>query len=184
MLCDRHPNLLAIILDGATKEYFVWGLRIGFITYGLQCKGDPAPIYDALERKTAGCVRGNISNASHLGQTLMLQAIKDPSHEPQKQAKFEILKARALKVKSVLADAKYKNAWDVYPFNSGYFMCLKLKTVEAEPLRVHLLDQYGVGLIALGKHDLRVAFSCIDESQIQELFDLVLQGVGVLEKSR
>jgi aspartate/methionine/tyrosine aminotransferase len=184
LLCGRHPNLLAVKLDGATKEYFVWGLRIGFITYGIQCKGDPAPVYDALERKTAGCVRGNISNASHLGQTLMLQAMKDPAHEQQKQEKFAILKARALKVKSVLADAKYKDAWDVYPFNSGYFMCLKLKTVEAEPLRVHLLDKYGVGLIALGKHDLRVAFSCIDEGQLQELFDLVLQGVGDLEQSR
>jgi len=60
-------------------------------------------------------------------------------------------------------------------------MCLKLKTVEAEPLRVHLLDRYGVGLIALGKYDLRVAFSCVDEEQIQELFDTVLQGVRDLE---
>jgi hypothetical protein len=59
-------------------------------------------------------------------------------------------------------------------------MCLKLKTVEAEPLRVHLLEKYGVGLIALGKHDLRVAFSCIDEDQVQELFDTVLQGIADL----
>jgi aspartate/methionine/tyrosine aminotransferase len=183
-LCGRHPNLLAVKLDGATKEYFVWGLRIGFITYGLQCKGQPAPVYDALERKTAGCVRGNISNASHLGQTLLLQAMQDPRHEIEKQEKFEILKARALKVKAVLADAKYKAAWDAYPFNSGYFMCLKLKTVEAEPLRVHLLERYGVGLIALGKHDLRVAFSCIDEEQVQELFDTVLLGIQDMRAGR
>lgn len=180
-LCGRDPNLLAVKLDGATKEYFVWGLRIGFITYGLQCKGDPAPIYEALEKKTAGCVRGNISNASHLGQTILLHSLQDPKNEAEKQEKFEILKARALKVKAVLADDKYKEAWHAYPFNSGYFMCLKLKTVEAEPLRVHLLDRYGVGLIALGKHDLRVAFSCIDEDQVQELFDTILQGIQDLE---
>ena len=30
----RHPNLLAVKLDGATKELFVWGLRCGFLTYG------------------------------------------------------------------------------------------------------------------------------------------------------
>ena len=77
----------------------------------------------------------------------------------------------------MLADKKYAPAWDVYPFNSGYFMCLKLKTVEAKPLRVHLLNSYGVGLISLGKHDLRVAFSCIDEDQVQELFDTILKGV-------
>jgi aspartate/methionine/tyrosine aminotransferase len=180
-LCGCHPNLLAVKLDGGTKEYFVWGLRIGFITYGLQCNGDPAALYDALEKKTAGCVRGNISNASHLCQTMLLQAMQDPRHETEKEQKFDILKGRALKVKQVLADPKYAAAWEVYPFNSGYFMCLKLKTVEAEPLRVHLLNTYGVGLIALGKNDLRVAFSCIDEDQVQELFDTVLQGVRDLE---
>lgn len=180
-LCGRHTNLVAVKLDGATKEYFVWGLRIGFITYGIKCAGDPLPIYEALERKTAGCVRGNISNASHLGQTLLLKAMQDPRIKDEMAEKFEILKARALKVKAVLADDKYLAAWEVYPFNSGYFMCLKLKTVEAEPLRVHLLDRYGVGLIALGKFDLRVAFSCVDEHHIQELFDTVLQGVQDLE---
>ena len=180
-LCGRHANLVAVKLDGATKEYFVWGLRIGFITYGIKCDGDPMPVYEALERKTAGCVRGNISNASHLGQTLLLKAMQDPRIEDEMAEKFETLKARALKVKAVLADDKYNTAWEVYPFNSGYFMCLKLKTVEAEPLRVHLLDRYGVGLIALGKFDLRVAFSCVDEDHIQELFDTVLQGVQDLE---
>jgi len=181
MLCGVHENLLAVKLDGATKEHYVWGLRIGFITYGLKSAGETGAIYDALERKTAGCIRGNISNASHLSQSILLKALDDPRLETEKAAKFNILKSRALKVKSVLADEKYKEAWDVYPFNSGYFMCLKLKTVEAETLRVHLLDRYGVGLIALGKHDLRVAFSCVDENMIQELFDTVLQGIRDLE---
>jgi len=59
-------------------------------------------------------------------------------------------------------------------------MCLKLKTVDAEALRVHLLDKYGVGLIALGDRNLRVAFSCIDEQQVAELFDTVLKGIADL----
>ena len=62
-LCQSHPRLLAVKLDGATKESFVWGLRAGFITYGCPVETDAAPVYDALERKTAGAVRGNISNA-------------------------------------------------------------------------------------------------------------------------
>ena len=33
-LLDRHSNLMAVKLDGATKENYVWGLRVGFITYG------------------------------------------------------------------------------------------------------------------------------------------------------
>ena len=182
LLCGRHPNLLAVKLDGGTKEHFIWGLRIGFITYGAAGQGDLSPLYDALEKKTAGCIRGNISNASHLSQTLLLNSMQDARNPVERQEKFSILKQRATKVKQVLANAHYKGAWDVYPFNSGYFMCLRLKTVEAEALRVHLLERYGVGLIALGRHDLRVAFSCIDENQIQELFDTVLKGVKDLEE--
>jgi len=56
-------------------------------------------------------------------------------------------------------------------------MCLKLKKVDAEKLRVHLLDKYGVGAISIGKTDLRIAFSCIAEENIQELFDLIYQAV-------
>jgi aspartate/methionine/tyrosine aminotransferase len=180
-LCGCHTNLLAVKLDGGTKEHFIWGLRIGFITYGATGQGDIGPLYEALEKKTAGAVRGNISNASHLSQTLLLNSLQDPANLAERQEKFNTLKSRALAVKSVLEDSKYDAAWSPYPFNSGYFMCLRLKTVEAEPLRLHLLDRYGVGLISLGKQDLRVAFSCIDESQIKELFDTIAQGIKDLE---
>lgn len=180
-LCGRDPNILAVKLDGGTKEHFIWGLRVGFITYGTQCTGDAAAFYDALERKTAGCVRGSISNASHLSQSILLNSLQDSRNQAEREEKFQILKNRALKVKQVLADHKYDSAWEAYPFNSGYFMCLRLKSVKAETLRIHLLDRYGVGLIALGKHDLRVAFSCVDEDQIQDLFDTILQGVKDLQ---
>lgn len=179
-LAGQHPRLLAAKLDGATKELYVWGLRVGFVTYGACLDGDPSPVYDALERKTAGAVRGSISNASHLGQSIILRSFQDKNFQNDIQEKFRIMKDRALTVKEVLADAKYEAAWDPYPFNSGYFMCLKLKTVEAEPLRVHLLDKYGVGLIALGTHDLRVAFSCVEKDDIKDLFDTILLGVNDL----
>jgi aspartate/methionine/tyrosine aminotransferase len=181
LLCDLHPRLLAIKLDGATKENFVWGLRVGFITYGCSTNGDAAPMYDALERKTAGCIRGTISNASHLGQSIILKSMQSQEYPGEKKEKSATLKARAERVKQVLTDPKYHAAWDVYPFNSGYFMCIRLKTVDAETLRKHILDKYGVGLIATGGQNLRVAFSCVDEPQIPELFDTVLQGVKELE---
>lgn len=179
-LINRHPRLLAIKLDGATKENFVWGLRVGFVTYGADFGGDSKP-YDALERKTAGAVRGSISNASHLSQQILLKSVHSESYRAEKQEKFEIMKDRADEVKKVLSEPQYQNAWEVYPFNSGYFMCLKLKTVEAERLRVHLLERYGVGVISLGKTDLRVAFSCLEKEDVKEFFDIVLQGVKDLE---
>jgi len=182
LLMDRDPNLLAVKLDGATKENFAWGLRVGFVTYGCAVKGESRLFYDALEKKTAGAVRGSISNASHLSQELVLKSLQSDACLAEKQEKFEIMKDRAAEVKRVLSNAKYADAWDVYPFNSGYFMCLKLRTVDAEPLRVHLLNKYGVGLIALGKTDLRVAFSCLEKEDTEALFDTVLKGVEDLSK--
>jgi aspartate/methionine/tyrosine aminotransferase len=179
-LCGTDPRLLAIKLDGCTKENFVWGLRVGFITYGLSADGGEKAVYDALEKKTAGCIRGNISNASHLGQSIVLKSMQNEKFAAEKQEKFTVLKERAQTVKRVLADPKYADAWQAYPFNSGYFMCIRLKKVNAEKLRVHLLDQYGVGLISIGEDNLRIAFSCIDQDDIQTLFDLVLQGVNDL----
>ncbi len=181
-LMGRDPRLLAVKLDGATKENFVWGLRVGFITYGGSFDGESRPVYDALERKTAGAVRGSISNAPHLSQEIVLKSLESEAYAAEKQEKFQIMKERAQEVKRVLSDPKYEHAWEPYPFNSGYFMCLKLKTVDAESLRVHLLDKYGVGLISLGKTDLRVAFSCLEKEDTQELFDIVLKGVNDLEK--
>ncbi|AOY57886.1 MULTISPECIES: aminotransferase class I/II-fold pyridoxal phosphate-dependent enzyme [Desulfococcus] len=173
-LSEKHARLLAVKLDGATKEMFVWGLRIGFITYGTKVmKGAAEPFYEALEKKTAGCVRGSISSASHIGQRLVLKAMSSPRFREERDAKVEILKRRANRVKQLLAGSRYNDAWDVYPFNSGYFMCIRLKTVEAEALRRHLLDRYQVGTIATGKHDLRIAFSSVDEENIEALFDAI-----------
>lgn len=176
-LSGQHERLLAVKLDGATKEGFVWGLRVGFITYGCKAAGK---VYDALEKKTAGCVRGSISNASHLSQRIVLKSMQSPNFEAEKQANFNTLFTRAKKVKAVLANPKYQEAWEPYPFNAGYFMCIRLKTVAAEALRVHLLDKYGVGLIALGDANLRIAFSCIDVEDTEILFDTILQGVNDL----
>lgn len=181
-LAGRDPRLMAVKLDGATKENFVWGLRVGFITFATRVTGDGAAFYEALEKKTAGAVRGNISNASHLGQSLVLKSMADARYPSEKAEKFNILAARAAKVKEVAGDSKYRDSWTVYPFNSGYFMCLKLKDVDSEALRVHLLNVYGVGLIALGKSDLRVAFSCLETEQVSELFDIIQKGIETLRK--
>ena len=183
LLCGIHPRVLAVKLDGATKENYVWGLRVGFTTYGCQVTGDYEPVFNALERKTAGCVRSTISNASHLGQTLILESMQSDAYGAEKKAKYDILKSRALKVKTVSTDPKYKDAWDVYPFNSGYFMCIRVKGVDAEALRQHLLNTYGVGLISLGSTDLRVAFSCIEEEEVAPLFDLIQQGIKELKEA-
>lgn len=176
-LANLHPRILAIKLDGATKEEFVWGFRTGFITFADGNSAENAPVMTALEKKAMGIIRARISNCPHPSQTFAIEALRSPKFLEQKEEKFQVLKGRALKVKEVLNSGRYDSAWTYYPFNSGYFMCLKLKTVDAEKLRVHLLEKYGVGGISIGKTDLRIAFSCIEEKDIPELFDLIFQAV-------
>jgi len=176
-LANLHPRILAVKLDGATKEEFVWGFRTGFITFADGHGYENAPVMTALEKKTMGIIRAKISNCPHPSQTFVIEGLRSPQFLAQKEEKFQVMKGRALKTKQVLDGGKYDSAWSYYPFNSGYFMCLKLKKVDAERLRVHLLDKYGVGAISIGKTDLRIAFSCIAEENIQELFDLIYQAV-------
>jgi aspartate/methionine/tyrosine aminotransferase len=177
-LCNLHPRVLAVKVDGATKEEFVWGFRVGFITYASESEAT----LQALEQKTMGLIRATISSGAHPSQTFVLHALKSPDFPAQKMEKFHIMKGRANRVKQLLDSGRYRDAWDYYPFNSGYFMCLKLTKVNAETLREHLLNKYGIGTIALGETDLRVAFSCIEEEHLQELFDTIYQGAREVEQ--
>lgn len=172
-LADLHPRVLAVKVDGATKEEYVWGFRVGFITYASRSQA----ALSVLEQKTMGIIRATISSGPHPSQTFVLHALQSDQFEEQKAEKFAIMKNRANKVKELLDSGKYGETLPYYPFNSGYFMCLKLSGVAAEDVRTHLLNQYGIGTIALGATDLRIAFSCIEEENLEELFDTVYKAV-------
>ena len=168
-IADLHENVLAVKLDGATKEDYVWGFRVGFITYGIK-NGTPE-FYEALENKTAGAIRGNISNISNLSQSLLQTIYSHESYLTEKQEKYDILKTRYSILKDTLNNPDYSEYFEPLPFNSGYFMCLKLKKgLNTEELRVHLLNKYSTGVIALGEV-IRLAFSAVPQSKIPDLVE-------------
>lgn len=168
-LADLHENVLAVKLDGATKEDYVWGLRVGFITYGI--KGGNKELYSALENKTGGAIRGNISNDSNLSQSLVYYAFSEPNYWDEKKKKYNLLKKRFKEVEKVLKKHKeYGEEFTALPFNSGYFMCVKLKNNDGEKIRQILLSKYNTGVISIG-NILRLAFSAIKTELIAELFD-------------
>jgi aspartate/methionine/tyrosine aminotransferase len=168
-LADLHENVLAIKLDGATKEDYVWGFRVGFISFAS--KGISDRTLKVLEEKAGGAIRGNISNASHLSQNLLLEAYKSPSYAEEKRIKSELLKARYNIVKRVLAENRnYEDHFHAIPYNSGYFMCIRLKKVNAEKVRQILLSKYDTGIIAF-EGILRVAYSALSLAQIPVLFE-------------
>ncbi|GEK33022.1 aminotransferase class I/II-fold pyridoxal phosphate-dependent enzyme [Kurthia sibirica] len=179
-LANIHDRVLAIKVDGATKEEYIWGFRVGFITYGSKS----STLLQALEEKTTGIIRATISSGPHPSQTFVLHALQSPDFNRQKAEKFDIMKGRANKVKEILENGKFDDAWDYYPFNSGYFMCLKLKTVTADQLRLTALEKYGVGTISLSETDLRVAFSCIEVEDLEDMFNLIYGAVKAIEKAQ
>jgi aspartate/methionine/tyrosine aminotransferase len=171
-LCDLHENILAVKVDGTTKEDFAWGLRVGFITFASKRLTD----YTFLEDKVAACVRQSISSVSNLSQNLIVKAFSFPSYEQDKSEKLALLKKRYKKVKEVIKDEKFIKFFYPLPFNSGYFMCIKLIDVDSEKLRQHLLQKYDVGVIALNENLIRIAFSSVPEKEIENLFESIYQG--------
>lgn len=170
VLSDLDENILAVKVDGSTKEDFVWGFRVGFITYGS--KGMTEQQYTALVQKTMGAVRSSVSNCSRPAQTLILQGLKSPSYQEEKLEAFMILKSRYERVKEVLAKYEDDSLLVPLPFNSGYFMAFTCKG-DAEELRLYLLDTYEIGTISIAGKYLRIAFSSVDRESVEELYDVL-----------
>ena len=181
LLANRHPNLLAVKLDGATKELFVWGLRCGFVTFGPGDAATAETVCGVLDAKTRGAIRAGISNVSHLSQSLVEKAIASEEITAERAEKHAILGARAQRCFEIANQPQFAKSWDVYPFNSGYFMCVRVRGVDAEQLRLQLLDQYGVGLIATNAEDIRIAFSCMELAQVEPLFETLHEAIQGLQ---
>jgi len=183
LLADAHKNILAVKADGATKEDYAWGLRTGFLTFGI--KDGNAQLYRALEDKVAGLVREQISSASKMSQSLLVRAYKHPDYLTEKAQKYGLLKKRYQKVMEILRkNKKYAEYFSALPFNSGYFMCIKpKKDIDAEELRIMLAENYSVGTIQL-QGLLRIAFSSTSLDELEEVFDGIYKSCVQLSAER
>ena len=171
-------NVLAVKLDGTTKEDYVWGLRVGFISFAFRGATDEQ--LKALEAKAAGNVRSCISNSSSIGQHLAIAAFADKGYAKQKKEKYAVLKARYLEIRKILkAHPEYAKNFEAMPFNSGYFMCVKPIGVDAEKVRKQLIAKYSTGTIVLSGL-IRLAFSTIPTAKLAKLFQNVADAVSDL----
>ena len=177
---DLSENVLAVKLDGTTKEDYVWGLRVGFITFAF--KGATPEQLKALEAKAAGNVRSCVSNVSSIGQHLAVSAFADPDYAQQKRDKYAVLMKRYHEIRSIIKlHPEYAERFEVMPFNSGYFMCVKPIDVDAETLRRHLIEKYSCGTIVLSGL-LRLAFSTIPTAKLAGLFQHVSDAIDDLRR--
>ena len=146
--------------------------------------GATAEQLKALEDKAAGNVRCGISNASSLGQHLALAAYADKGYARQKRQKYDVLRRRYMAIRRLLAENPgYAEFFEPMPFNSGYFMCVKPKGVDAEEVRRHLVAKYSTGVIVLSGL-VRLAFSTVPVAKLPRLFANVAAAIADLQKKK
>ncbi|PTE70899.1 aminotransferase class I/II-fold pyridoxal phosphate-dependent enzyme [Staphylococcus devriesei] len=174
----NNSNILPIRLDGATKEFFAWGLRVGFITFGINNE----TAKDVLEAKVKGLIRSNISSGPMPSQSAVKYVLENHEQfDKEIQHNIDTLHERYKVTKDVVYDDKYKDHWQAYDFNSGYFMAIKVNGVNPEELREHLINKYSIGVIALNDTDIRIAFSCVEKDDIPHVFDSIAQAIDDLK---
>jgi aspartate/methionine/tyrosine aminotransferase len=171
-LASLHENVLAVKIDGPTKEDYVWGLRVAFVTLGSPGLNEERQ--EALEKKVMGGIRSSVSCANTPGQYLILKTLSDSRSAEEKKANHELLRGRYRAVKTFIAENPDHPALSPMPFNSGYFMSFRCK-VDAEALRKKLLADHGIGTIALGPGILRVTFAALEEEQIPEIYRAIYE---------
>jgi aspartate/methionine/tyrosine aminotransferase len=171
-----HERVLAVKIDGPTKEDYVWGWRAAFVTFGSKAFSEKH--YDALEKKMMGAIRSSVSCANTPAQSLLPRVLADPRTAGEKERGFLLLKERYEAVKNAVAGHADSTALSALPFNSGYFMCFRCNGVDEEVLRRRLLEDHGIGVIALGTPEngyIRLAFSSLDKEMIAPVYETVFK---------
>ncbi len=84
-------------------------------------------------------------------------------------------------MKKIIDKSEFNGSIKPAPFNSGYFMCFELIGKSAENIRKHLLNEYGIGVISFKDKYLRVAYSCIDKCDIENLITTIIKTAEEIE---
>jgi aspartate/methionine/tyrosine aminotransferase len=180
-LANLHPNIVAVKADGTTKEHFVWGFRLGFLTFAGA--GLDAEKLNAIVQKVAGGLRGTFSNSSMPAQNIMLKAMSADNYEEERKSFDDLLEARYKVVRKIISNKTTGKALTAQPFNSGYFMNF-IVDGSAEELRQFLLKEYGIGTISIRDKYLRVAFSSVDIDGLEDLYSSIFEAADKLFSSK
>ncbi|MBN2049160.1 MAG: aminotransferase class I/II-fold pyridoxal phosphate-dependent enzyme [Spirochaetales bacterium] len=173
LLHNLHENILAVKIDGPTKEHFVWGFRLGFVTFGS--KSLTTQQYEALNKKLTGAIRSSISSSSQPAQSLLLHALKRSDFEAEKARLDDSLEKRYFTLKKIVEANANSSVLKALPFNSGYFMSFEMISGSAEALRKELLMKEGIGVISIKDRYIRVAYSSVDEKDLNDMLSVLFK---------
>ncbi len=186
-LHDLEEDIIPIKIDGITKEFLLYGGRIGFVTIGLKpnwvnSEEELDILKTEINNKLSGLIRTTISNSNHFYQSLIINLFKDVGADGliQKRDKVKaLLKARYEKINAELRKIKNSDI-SVDPNAGGFFVFVNLnpKKFRANDFADHLLKKYKVGVIPIEKpndniNGIRIAYCSIDLTQITEFVNRI-----------
>ena len=164
----ENENCLIVKLDGITKEFYSWGLRVGFITY--YTKNDE--LRKILLEKTQGYLRSTTSSPSNLSQQIAVRLLDNKQSLEEKEINDKIIEERYNELKQAISTEQLDQLVRVLPFNSGYFFTIKLPSnINAHEFRLKFLNEYRYGVYSMDDEHIRIAFSCLDKELIPELIN-------------
>ena len=173
-LCDAHRRILAVKLDGASKEFLFYGGRIGALTVALPSKldVDRAALEAELDNKLSGVIRSTVSNCARPVQSALLKALDDlETIVAERQRVIDVLGSRARRLRDELARVDAPQL-EVLPFNAGFFCFCDIEGIDAEALADRMMSAYQTAVVPTrsGKiNGIRIAFCSVPEPQIPQL---------------
>ena len=164
----ENENCLIVKLDGITKEFYSWGLRVGFITYYTKNN----ELRKILLEKTQGYLRSTTSSPSNLSQQIAVRLLDNKQSLEEKEINDKIIEERYNELKQAISTEQLDQLARVLPFNSGYFFTIKLPSnINAHEFRLKFLNEYKYGVYSMDDEHIRIAFSCLDKELIPELIN-------------
>jgi len=186
-LHDLEEDIIPIKIDGITKEFLLYGGRIGFVTFGLKPNwvNSEEELYilkTEINNKLSGLIRTTISNCNHFYQSLIINLFKDVGTDgliKRRDKVKALLKVRYEKINAELRKIKNSDI-SVDPNAGGFFVFVNLnpKKFRANDFADHLLKKYKVGVIPIEKpkdniNGIRIAYCSIDLTQITEFVNRI-----------
>lgn len=176
-LAGRHENLVPVKLDGATKEFALFGGRVGFLTLGVDLDAQATA---AIENKLASLTRSTVGSPVATSQMLLLKTLESGRAKAEVEEVRRIARERYDAVRPILEELD-PDLLRPLPFNAGFFVLMELQ-VDLDPhdVRRHLIAEYDTGLVASPPNYLRVALCSVDAASLPEMLRRVEQGVREL----
>ncbi len=176
-LLGQSPQLVPVRLSGSTKEFLLFGGRVGFLTFPWEPESGAAK---TMESKAKGLIRSGVGSCSALAQTVLLQAVRDGGIEHEIAHIRETLASRYRALSAALERAREDSdgLLQPLPFNAGAFALVELdRGLDAAELRLRLIEEADVGVVSSGTRFLRIAYCSLAEEDTDELVRRIVEAV-------